>query len=222
MLQHGVHGTRSSMKTLPRIGLILTGGTIDSVGTDRLDLAWYMEAGKRLGDAEVLAQGPELAKIASVQDIPFRRLPSHALIDKDWLELVRRIHAILGQDQADGIVVTHGTNTLEETAYFLNLTLKTEKPVVIVGSMRPSSALSPDAYVNVLNAFRFAAGPNSRGRGPLVVMNDTIFSGRDVTKNATYRVEAFQSRDLGPLGFADADGKVIYYHHPARKHTVHT
>src|ERR1700721_803655 len=127
MLQHGVHGTRSSMKTLPRIGLILTGGTIDSVGTDRLDLAWYMEAGKRLGDGELLAQVPELAKIASVKEIPFRRLPSHALIDKDWLELVRRIHAILDQDQADGIVVTHGTNTLEETAYFLNLTLKTEK-----------------------------------------------------------------------------------------------
>jgi L-asparaginase len=203
------------MKTLPRIGLILTGGTIDSVGTDRLDLAWYMEAGKRLGDAELLAQVPELAKIASVQEIPFRRLPSHALIDKDWLELVRRIHAILDQDQADGIVVTHGTNTLEETAYFLNLTLKTEKPVVIVGSMRPSSAISADGYLNVINA-------SSRGRGCLVVMNDTIFNGRDVTKTSTYRVQAFQSRDMGPLGFADADGKVIYYHQPTRKHTVHT
>ena len=140
------------MNTLPKIGLILTGGTIDSVGTDRLDLAWYMEAGKRLGDGELLAQVPELAKIASVQEIPFRRLPSHALIDKDWLELVRRIHAILDQDQADGIVVTHGTNTLEETAYVLNLTLKTEKPVVIVGSMRPSSAISADGPLYLLNA----------------------------------------------------------------------
>ena len=193
------------MKTLPRIGLILTGGTIDSVGTDRLDLAWYMEAGKRLGDGELLAQVPELAKIASVQEIPFRRLPSHALIDKDWLELVRRIHAILDQDQADGIVVTHGTNTLEETAYFLNLTLKTEKPVVIVGSMRPSSAISADGYLNIINAVRVAVDPSSRGRGCLVVMNDTIFNGRDVTKTSTYRVQAFQSRDMGPLGFADAD-----------------
>ena len=210
------------MNTLPKIGLILTGGTIDSVGTDRLDLAWYMEAGKRLGDGELLAQVPELAKIASVQEIPFRRLPSHALIDKDWLELVRRIHAILDQDQADGIVVTHGTNTLEETAYFLNLTLKTEKPVVIVGSMRPSSAISADGYLNVINAVRVAADPSSRGRGCLVVMNDTIFNGRDVTKTSTYRVQAFKSRDMGPLGFADADGKVIYYHQPTRKHTVHT
>ena len=132
------------------------------------------------------------------------------------------IHAIFDDDQADGIVITHGTNTLEETAYFLNLTLKTDKPVVVVGSMRPSSAISADGYLNVLNAVRVAADPGSRGRGCLVVMNDTIFNARDVTKNSTYRVEAFQSRDLGPLGFADADGKVVYYHQPTRPHTIDT
>ena len=134
----------------------------------------------------------------------------------------RKIGSIFAADQADGIVITHGTNTLEETAYFLNLTLKTDKPVVVVGSMRPSSAISADGYLNVVNAVRVAADPASRGRGCLVVMNDTIFGARDVTKNATYRVEAFQSRDLGPLGFADADGKVVYYHHPARRHTTDT
>jgi L-asparaginase len=206
----------------PRIGVILTGGTIDSVGTDRLDLAWYNEAGKRLGDGELVAKLPELAGIATVQDIPFRRLPSHALVDKDWLELLRRIHALLDADEADGIVITHGTNTLEETAYFLNLALKTDKPVVIVGAMRPASAISADGYLNLLNAIRVAADPQSRGRGCLVVMNDTITSGRDVTKNATFRVDAFESRDLGPLGFADADGKVVYYHQPTRRHTVDT
>jgi L-asparaginase len=210
------------MSTLPRIGLILTGGTIDSVGADRLDLAWYIEAGKRLGNGELLAQLPELTNIAAVQEIPFRRLPSQALVDKDWLDLVRKIHATFEQDQADGVVITHGTNTLEETAYFLNLTLKTDRPVVIVGSMRPSSAISADGYLNVVNAVRVAADPASRGGGCLVVLNDTIFSGRDVTKNSTYRVQAFQSRDMGPLGFADADGKVVYYHYPARKHTVDT
>ncbi len=210
------------MNRLPRIGLILTGGTIDSVGTDRLDLAWYIEAGKRLGDGELLAQLPELGKIASVQEIPFRRLPSHALIDKDWLELLRRVHAMFDQDQADGVVITHGTNTLEETAYFLNLVLKSERPVVIVGSMRPSSAISADGHLNVINAVRVAADPSSRGRGCLVVMNDTIFGARDVTKTSTYRVQAFQSRDIGPLGFADADGKVIYYHQPTRRHTIET
>ena len=125
---------------------------------------------------------------------------------------MRTIHKIFDEDKADGIVITHGTNTIEETAYFLNLVLKTDKPVVVVGSMRPSSAISADGYLNLVNAIKVAADPSSRGRGCLLVMNDTIFNGRDVTKNATYRVEAFQSRDLGPLGFADGDGKIVYYH----------
>jgi L-asparaginase len=210
------------MPTLPRIGLILTGGTIDSVGADRLDLAWYIEAGKRLGKGELLGQIPELGGIAAVQEIPFRRMASHAMVNSDWLDLVRTIHSLFDKDQVDGIVITHGTNTLEETAYFLNLTLKTDKPVVVVGSMRPSSAISADGFLNVLNAVRVAADPKSQGMGCLVVMNDTIFNARDVTKNSTYRVQAFESRDLGPLGFADADGKIIYYHRPAKKHTDQT
>jgi L-asparaginase len=210
------------MRNLPRVALILTGGTIDSVGKDRLDLAWYIEAGKRLQDGELLQHLPELKEIAEVTEMPFRRLPSHALVDKDWLDLVRTIHKTFDENQAEGVVITHGTNTIEETAYFLNLVLKTEKPVVVVGSMRPASAISADGYLNLVNAIRVAADPNSRGRGCLLVMNDTILNGRDVTKNATYRVEAFQSRDLGPLGYADGDGKIVYYHQPARKHTVHT
>ena len=152
---------------LPRVGLILTGGTIDLVGINRLDLAWYIEANKRLGEGELLTQLPELESIARVQEIPFRRLPSQALVDSDWLDLVRKIHSIFEHDQADGIVITHGTNTLEETAYFLNLVLKTDKPVVLVGSMRPSSAISADGYLNVVNAVRVAADLKSRGRGCL-------------------------------------------------------
>src|SRR3954453_521848 len=210
------------MAALPRVGLILTGGTIDSVGTDRLDLAWYIEAGKRLHDGELLGRIPELKDIAAMEEVPFRRLPSHALVDKDWLELLRTVHAIFDDYRTDGMLITQGTNTLEETAYFLNLTLKTDKPVVVVGSMRPSSAISADGYLNLVNAIKVAAEPSSRGRGCMLVMNDTIFNGRDVTKNATYRVEAFQSRDLGPLGFADGDGKIVYYHSPVKKHTVNT
>jgi len=210
------------MSELPRVALIITGGTIDSVGKDRLDLAWYIETGKRLNTGELLDQLPELKSIAQIEEVPFRRLPSHALVDKDWLDLVRTIHSIFDENKADGIVITHGTNTIEETAYFLTLTLKTDKPVVLVGSMRPSSAISADGYLNLVNAVKVAADPNSRGRGALLVMNDTIYSGRDVTKNATYRVEAFQSRDLGPLGYADADGRVVYYHQTAKKHTVNT
>jgi L-asparaginase len=210
------------MPTLPRVVLILTGGTIDSVGKDRLDNAWYTETGERLQGGELLREVPELNSIAEVHEIPFRRLPSHALVDKDWLDLLRKIHSIFESDQADGIVITHGTNTIEETAYFLNLTVKTDKPVVLVGSMRPSSAISADGYLNLFNAVKVAGNPDSRGRGCLLVMNDTILNARDVTKNATYRVNAFLSRDLGPLGFADNDGKIVYYHQPLRKHTVAT
>src|SRR5690349_6918990 len=210
------------MPTLPRVVLILTGGTIDSVGKDRLDNAWYTETGERLQGGELLREVPELNSIAEVHEIPFRRLPSHALVDKDWLDLLRKIHSIFDNDQADGIVITHGTNTIEETAYFFNLTLKTDKPVVLVGSMRPSSSISADGYLNLFNAVKVAGDPDSRGRGCLVLMNDTIFNARDVTKNATFRVDAFQSRDLGPLGFADGDGKIAFYHQPVRKHTVAT
>jgi L-asparaginase len=210
------------MSELPSVALIITGGTIDSVGKDRLDLAWYIEAGKRLDTGQLLAQIPEVQSIARVEEFPFRRLPSHALVDKDWLDLVRTIHAIFDQDKADGVVITHGTNTIEETAYFLTLTLKTDKPVVLVGSMRPASAVSADGYLNLLNAVRVAADPAARGRGALLVMNDTIYTGRDVTKTATYRVETFQGRDLGPLGYADADGRVVFYHQTAKKHTLET
>lgn len=205
-----------------RVALIVTGGTIDSVGVDRLDLAWYIEAGKRLGPGEMLAQVPELEKVARVEEIPFRRLPSHGLVTKDWLDLVRLVHGIFDADRADGLVITHGTNTLEETAYFLNLTLKTDRPVVLAASMRPASALSADGPLNLLNAVRVAADPGSRGRGVLVVLNDTVHGARDVTKTATYRVQTFQGRDLGALGYADADGRVVFYHRAARRHTTDT
>src|ERR1700744_3057903 len=98
------------LSALPRIALLLTGGTIDSVGKDRLDLAWYIEAGKRLGNGELLAQIPELSSVAAGKENPSRGLPSQALTDADWLDLVRKIHEIFDNDEADGIVITHGTN----------------------------------------------------------------------------------------------------------------
>ena len=205
---------------LPRIALIITGGTIDSVGADRLDLAWYIENNKRLDAGELVASLPELAGIARVEEVAFRRLPSHALVDRDWLELTELLRGLFERDEADGVVITHGTNTLEETAYFLNLVLKTDRPVVLVGSMRPASALGADGYLNLLNAVRVAADPDSRGHGVLAVLNDRIYGARDLTKTATYRVEAFQGRDLGPLGFADADGRVRYHHRTVKPHTT--
>ena len=203
-----------------RVALIITGGTIDSVGTDRLDLGWYLEAGKRLGDGELLARVPELERIAEVTEIPFRRLPSQSITTADWLDLVKTIQDLFSGDRFDGVVITHGTNTLEETAYFLHLVLKTDRPVVLVGAMRPSSGVSADGDLNLINAVRVAADPAARGAGVLVVLNDTILGARDVTKTATYRVETFQGRDLGPLGYADSDGRVVFYRAPTRRHTA--
>lgn len=204
-----------------RVALIVTGGTIDSVGVDRLDLAWYLEAQQRLEPGELLSRVPEINKIADMQLIPFRRLPSQAITPADWIDLAQTIHRILVADQqVDGVVITHGTNTIEETAYFLNLVLQTDRPVVLVGAMRPSSGLSADGELNLLNATRVAADASAAGKGVLVVLNDTIWSARDVTKTASYRVHAFQGRDLGPLGYVDADGQVIFYHLPAKRHTM--
>jgi L-asparaginase len=202
--------------------LISTGGTIDSVGVDRLDLAWYMDAGQRLADGELVERVPELASVAWIEEVPFRRLPSQSITDQDLFDLVRTIHELFETDRTDGVVITHGTNTLEETAYFLHLTLKVDRPVVLVGAMRPSSAISADGYLNLINGVRVAIDPASRGMGVLVVLNDTIHSARDVTKTATYRVETFHGRDLGPLGYADNDGRVLFYHRPARPHTAAT
>jgi len=212
----------SDKERRPRVALIFTGGTIDSVGVDRLDLAFYIEAGKRLEDGELVARIPELASVADVEEIPFRRLPSQSIQDRDLFDLVALIHTIFDEDRADGVVITHGTNTLEETAYFLHLTVKRDRPVVVVGAMRPSSAISADGYLNLLSGVRVAGAPESRGMGVLVVLNDTIHSARDVTKTATYRVETFQGRDLGPLGYADNDGRVLFYHRPLRPHTTET
>ena len=111
----------------------------------------------------------------------------------------------LAQSDVDGIVITHGTDTIEETAYFLNLVVKSRKPVVIVGAQRPFSTLSSDGPLNLLNAIRVAADPVSRGKGTLVVLNDEINAARDVTKTNTYRLETFQSRELGILGYADPE-----------------
>jgi L-asparaginase len=118
--------------------------------------------------------------------------------------------------------MTHGTATLEETAYFLHLTVKSPKPVVITGAMRPASALGTDADLNLLDAIRVAACPDAEGRGVLTVLNNEIQSARDVSKSNTFRVETFRPNELGFLGYADSDGEVEFYRTPTRKHTTET
>ena len=119
-----------------------------------------------------------------------------------------------------GIAMTHGSALVEETAYFLNLTVKSERPVVLTAALRPSSGLSTDGDVNLLDAIRVAASPEARGKGTLTVLNSEIQAARDVTKSNTYRLEAFHPRELGYLGYADSDGQVVFYRAPTRRHTL--
>jgi L-asparaginase len=193
-----------------RIGVLFTGGTLDSLGKDRLDLAWYIEAASRLPEGQFVRDLPELQSIAMVEEVPFRRMNSHAITDVDWIELATHVKERLTAGGLDGLVIGHGTNTLEETAYFLSLVLDLPRPVVLVGAMRPSSGLSSDGPLNVLNAVRVAASPDAGAHGVTVVLNDSIFSARGVTKTSTYRVQAFADPNHGPLGHADADGEVVW------------
>ena len=145
---------------------------------------------------------------------------STAIGPDEWLSLTQRINAILASDEVDGVVVTHGTATLEETAYFLHLTVKSSKPVVVTGAMRPPTALSTDADLNLLG--RHPGGgqsPQQSGMGVLTILNNEIQCARDVVKTNTFRVETFKPNELGFLGYADSDGKVVMYRAPLRKHT---
>jgi L-asparaginase len=201
----------------PRVAIVTTGGTIDSVGADRLDLAAYLDTGVRLAPgALVEGVAAELAAVADAREVPFRRLRAHALTDDDLADLVELVRGLFTLDDADGVVITHGTNTLEETAWLLHLVLDDERPVVVMGAMRPASALSGDGPLNVVSAVRVAASPASRGLGALVVLDDTIHAARSVTKHHTMRVHAFGDGASGPLGWIDGDGWVVLDHRPAR------
>ena len=203
--------------SLPRVAVITTGGTIDSLGTDRLDLAAYLDNAARLAPGELLAGiAPELATIADVREVPFRRVRAHAITDDDLADLVASVRYQLDREGVDGVVITHGTNTLEETAWLLHLVLASDVATVITGAMRPASALSGDGPLNLVNAVRLAASDAARGLGTLVLLDYTIHGGRDATKSDTMRVSAFRDGASGPLGWVDGDGQVVINHLPRR------
>jgi L-asparaginase len=201
----------------PRIAVVTTGGTIDSVGTDRLDLAAYLDNATRLAPGELLSGiAPELEGIARVHEVPFRRVRAHAITDDDLADLAATIRYQFERDEADGVVITHGTNTLEETAWLLHPVLPGDGPVVLTGAMRPATALSADGPLNLVDAVRVAASPAARGLGVLVVLDNTIHGARDATKSDTMRVSAFRDGASGPLGWVDGDGRVVINHVPRR------
>lgn len=206
---------------LPRVYLFGTGGTISFVGESRTDFANYSYHGRQLTIQEMLARVPEAETLAEVLPEQVINVGSTEVYPEHWITLANRINEQFASDEsAAGVAVTHGTATLEETAYFLNLTVRDRRPVAVTGAMRPPSAMGTDADNNLLDAIRVAASPNSVGRGALVVLNNEIQSARDVTKTDSYRVETFQSGHMGFLGYSDSDGAVTYYRQPDRRHTA--
>ena len=203
---------------MKKIKIIEMGGTISGQGSDRLDLKDYV-SGVYSGE-DFKEAIPEITDIANVSFESFLRTSSTAIISSHWVKLRERVIQCLEAEEYDGIVITHGTNTLEETAYFLHLTIPSTKPIVFVGAQRPLTAISSDAHYNLLQAIRVAASDEAIAKGVLVVLNDEISSAREVTKTNTYRLEAFQSGQFGYLGFIDPDKKVHFYREPTRKHTI--
>ena len=192
----------------PRVRLVATGGTI----SDR--------QGGRLSAQDLVQSMPALSQYATAEFEQFANTASSNLTLAQWLDLSRRLNTLFRDDAAlAGIVVTGGTDTLEELAYFLNLTVRDERPVVVVGSMRNPSTLGYEGAANLLEAFRVAAEPASRGRGALVVLNDEINAAREVTKTDALRLHTFQTRGYGLLGVVDAD-RVVYYRNVERRHTA--
>ena len=210
--------------SLPKVVLISMGGTIASKAASRLNLNNYGGKGNRVAPEDWTSALPELALIARVtpEDQRPPEDPSGGsgggMTTAHIRQVAVRVQALVDDPSVDGVVITHGTNTMAETAWFMNLVLNTAKPVVFVGAQRPWSGLSGDGPLNLVNAVRVAATAEAGGKGVLHVMNQNINAARDVMKMSAYRVEAFRSPDLGTLGVVDAD-KVVFHTAPLRRHT---
>lgn len=192
----------------PRVIILATGGTIAGSGESATKAAYT--AGEETID-QLLKAVPAIDSVANITGEQIINIGSQDMSIPVWLKLSKRINEIFAKDLADGVVITHGTDTMEETAYFLSLTVHADKPVVLVGAMRPATALSQDGNRNLLDAVTVAASPESKEVGTVVAMNELIFAARDVDKTSTTNVAAFQSRNFGPLGFVH-DGEVRYYY----------
>ncbi len=204
----------------PKVVIVSMGGTIASKATSRMNINNYGGKGLGVSPTEWLHDLPEVQEVATVTAEDMRQ--PEGTVGGDTFEylysIAKRLQELANDSSVDGIVVTHGTNTLAEAAWFMHLTVSVKKPVVFVGSQRPWSGISSDGPLNLYNAVRIAATPEAGGMGVLQMMNDTLNGARDVTKTNAYRVETFKSLDTGPLGYADPD-KVIIYNKPLRRHT---
>jgi L-asparaginase len=202
----------------PNITILATGGTIAGAGESSVNSTY--SAGAVTVD-KLLAAVPDINKLATIKGEQISNIGSQEMTNKVWLKLAKRVNELLKKNSVDGVVITHGTDTMEATAYFLDLTVKIKKPIVLVGSMRSGSSMSPDGPLNLYNAVSVATSKQSFNKGVVVVMNDEIHAAREVTKVNTSAVNAFASVNTGKIGTVYY-GDVHYYMQPLRKHTFDT
>ena len=202
----------------PKIRIIATGGTIAGVSKSATETNY--KAGE-LGIYQLLAAVPEVKDVADISGEQLVKIGSQDMNDEVWLKLANRINDILNKEGYDGVVITHGTDTMEETAYFLNLTVHSKKPVVMVGAMRPATGMSADGPLNLFNAVKVASNKEAQGRGVMVCMNDIILDGKGVTKTNTTAVQTFKDLNYGELGFIH-NGKPYFNRTLENKHTYNS
>jgi len=206
-------------KRLAHVVILATGGTIAGTGATSTTTVGYTAA--TVGVQQLIQAVPELKNVANVSGEQVFQIASENMNNESWLILAKRVNVLLARSDVDGIVITHGTDTLEETAYFLDLTVKSRKPVVVVGAMRPSTAMSADGPINLYNAVLLAASPEAVGKGVMVAMNDQIQAAREVTKTNTSTLDSFKATELGMLGYIQGS-KPFFYRQSTRKNTADT
>ncbi|EIA91551.1 L-asparaginase [Campylobacter coli 317/04] len=205
-------------KAKSRIAILGTGGTIAGFIDSTIATTGYTAGAI---DIDVLIKAvPQIRDLADISWEQIANIDSSNMCDEIWLRLAKKI-AKLFAEGIDGVVITHGTDTMEETAYFLNLTIKSDKPVVLVGAMRPSTAISADGPKNLYNAVALVANKEAKNKGVMVAINDKILSARGVVKTHSLNVDAFSSPDFGDLGYI-VDGKVFFYNNITKAHTKNT
>ena len=198
----------SQAADLPKIRVLATGGTIAGAQASATDYGY--KSGAYDVNSLLSSAVPNLDKLAVITGEQVANIGSQDMNDEVWLKLAKRVNAVLAAPDADGVLITHGTDTLEETSYFLSLVTKSDKPVVMVGSMRPATAVSADGPGNIYNGVAVVADPQAKGRGTLVVLNDEIHYARNVVKTDTTSVQTFQSLNRGPAGVVHT-GKVEWF-----------
>jgi L-asparaginase len=208
----------STASALPKIKVLATGGTIAGAQASQAD-AGYKSGTFSVDD--LIKAVPQLKNVAELSGEQVANIGSQTMNYEVWLKLAARVNEVLKSDDVDGVVITHGTDTMEETAYFLSLVVKSDKPVVLVGSMRPATAISADGPINLYNGVALAGSPEAKGRGPLVVLNDTIHYAREAQKMHTTHMDTFESPNRGIAGVMNT-GKASFYSLITTRHTTNS